>query len=363
MNPFEFGNNFKVAVFGSSHGPHVGVEIEGCPAGISVSEADVQLQLDRRKPGKSALTSGRKEEDIVIVESGIADGKTTGGKIRMLVKNNNTISKHYDNLREVPRPGHADYPAMVKYGAAEPGGGFFSGRMTAALVMAGAVAKKILEAWGVRTMAFAKSIGKVSVERKISNEEIGRNTYSNAVHTAAEEMAGAMAKEVETARDNGDSVGGIVECRIAGVAAGIGEPMFESIESVIAKAVFAIPAVKGIEFGAGFASAAMKGSENNDEFEMREGKVASKTNNAGGILGGLSSGMPIIFRVAFKPTSSIFKPQKSVNLRTMKEEALRITGRHDPCIAIRAVPVVENVAAIAMADIMLQAESVAKSKR
>jgi chorismate synthase len=229
--------------------------------------------------------------------------------------------------------------------------------MTAAFVMAGAVAKKLLETRGVQTMAFAKSIGSVAVEREVGEEEIAMDVYENDVHTAAREKVDAMVKEVETARNGGNSVGGVVECRVVGVSAGVGQPMFESIESKLASAVFAIPAVKGIEFGAGFAAARMKGSENNDEFVLRDGKVATKTNNAGGILGGLASGMPIVFRAAFKPTSSIFKPQKSVNLKSMMEEELRIVGRHDPCIAIRAVPVVENVAAIVMADIILQDET------
>lgn len=356
MNPFASGKKFRINVFGSSHGKEVGVEIEGCPAGVAVSEAEIQLQLDRRKPGQSSLVSGRREEDTVVIESGIANGKTTGGKIRMLVKNKDVKSKDYERMHDVPRPGHADFPATVKYGSAEPGGGFFSGRMTAAFVMAGAVAKKLLEGRGVKTMAFAKSIGSVAVEREVSDEEIAGETYKNTAHTAAKEKAEAMAAEVERARNEGDSVGGIVECRIVGVPAGAGQPMFESIESRLASAVFAIPAVKGIEFGAGFAAAKMKGSENNDEFALRDGKVATKTNNAGGILGGLASGMPIVFRVAFKPTSSIFKPQKSVNLKSMKDEELRISGRHDPCIAIRAVPVVENVAEIVMADILLSEE-------
>ena len=353
MDAFSFGEKFRVSVFGSSHGPHVGVEITGCPSGVMVSEEDIQGQLDRRKPGQSKLTSGRKEEDIAIVESGIENGKTTGGKIRMLVKNKDTISKHYEEFSKKPRPGHADYPSVLKYGKVEPGGGFFSGRMTAAFVMAGAVAKKLLEAKGVRTMAFAASIGKVAVERDVSDEEIVQNTYSNAVHAAAPEAVVAMSNEVEKARAEGDSVGGVVECRVVGLPAGIGEPMFASIESSIAQAVFGIPAAKGIEFGSGFAGSFTKGSQNNDEFALKDGKVITRTNNSGGILGGLSVGMPIVFRVAFKPTSSIFKTQRTVDLQKMEETTLRIAGRHDPCIAIRAVPVVENVAAFVIADVLL----------
>ena len=357
MEPFSFGKKFRITVFGSSHGKHVGVEIEGCPAGVKVSEGDIQLWLDRRKPGQGSLTSGRREEDKIIVEAGIEDGKTNGKKIRMLVENKDAKSGDYSKFGETPRPGHADYTAIVKYGKAEPGGGFFSGRMTAAFVMAGAVAKKVLEARGVRTSAFARQIGKVRVEREVSEEEIEKNTYQNAVRTADAKKAEEMIREVERARDDGDSVGGIVECRITGVKAGIGEPMFSSIESRISQAVFAIPAVKGVEFGSGFASAGMRGSTHNDEFAVKGGKIITRTNNAGGILGGIADGMPIVFRVAFKPTASIFREQKTVDVKSMKETALRIAGRHDPCIAIRAVSVVEGVAAFCIADIILAGEA------
>ena len=353
MDPFSFGEKFRITVFGSSHGKHVGVEIDGCPAGVAVSEEDVQLWLDRRKPGQSSLTSGRREEDKVIVEAGIENGRTTGKKIRMLVENKDAKGGSYSKFGETPRPGHADYTSSAKYGKAESGGGFFSGRMTAAFVMAGAVAKKLLEARGVRTSAFARQIGNVRVEREVGGDEIEKNTYQNAVRTAAAEKADGMASEVEKARDEGDSVGGIIECRIDGMPPGAGEPMFRSIEGVVSQAVFAIPAVKGIEFGSGFSAASMKGSEHNDEFAVEGGKIVTRTNNAGGILGGLSSGMPIVFRVAFKPTASIFKAQKTVDVKSMKEAELRIEGRHDPCIAIRAVPVVENVAAFCAADIIL----------
>jgi len=350
---FSFGNNFKVHVFGSSHGPHVGVEIEGCPAGVEVSVAQIQEQLDRRKPGQSALTSQRKEEDKVVVEGGIENGKSTGEKIRMLINNNDTRPEHYAKFSITPRPGHADYPALVKYGQLQSGGGFFSGRMTAAFVMAGAVAKKLLGKKGVETMAFMRSIGEVKLEGEPTDEEIVQNTYANAVRCPDAKIAAQMEGEVKNAMKAQDSAGGVVECRIVGMPAGIGEPMFESIESVVAQALFAIPAAKGVEFGAGFAAARMRGSAHNDEFEMREGKVVTKTNNAGGILGGLSTGMPIVFRVAFKPTSSIFREQNTVDLGKMENAKLKIEGRHDPCIAIRAVPVVENVAAFCIADILI----------
>lgn len=356
MEPFSFGEKFIVRVRGSSHGPDVGVEVEGCPSGVSVSQENIQLQLDRRKPGQSSLTSGRKEEDAVVIEAGMKNGVTTGGKIICAVKNKNVISSHYEKFKTTPRPGHADYPSIVKYGTTEPGGGFFSGRMTAAFVIAGAIAKKVLEARGIQTMAFAKRIGNASVEREVSEQEIVANTYSNPVHTAAPEAVEGMVAEVENAANWGDSVGGVVECRIIGLPAGIGEPMFGSIESTIAKAMFGIPAAKGIEFGSGFAGSASRGSVNNDEFAMEGKKVVTKTNNAGGILGGLTTGMPVVFRVAFKPTSSIFKQQNTVDLERMQNATLRIAGRHDPCIAIRAVGVVENVAAFAIADIILSSE-------
>jgi len=351
--PFSFGRHFRITVFGSSHGEHVGVEIEGCPKGLPIGENEIQEQLDRRKPGSSPLVSARKEEDKLIVESGMKNGKTTGEKIRMLVKNSDAKPQHYANFKKTPRPGHADFTSSVKYGKSDSGGGVFSGRMTAAFVMAGAVAKKLLLPRRIRTLALARQIGSVKLVGEATDQIILENTYRNDVHTADMAIAKKMSDAVEKAKSAGDSLGGIVECRITGVPAGVGEPMFGSIESTISQAMFAIPAAKGVEFGAGFAAASMRGSEHNDAFYSEEGKVKTRTNNAGGILGGLSSGMPIIFRVAFKPTASIFMEQESVNLETGQQEKLRIQGRHDPCIAIRAVPVVENVAAFCMADILL----------
>jgi chorismate synthase len=352
-NSLSFGDHFRITVFGSSHGPHVGVEIDGCPKGLAVGEDEIQLQLDRRKPGSGALVSNRKEEDKLIVESGIEGGKTTGGCIRMLVKNLDAKPEHYAAFSKTPRPGHADFTSIAKYGKAQSGGGVFSGRMTAAFVMAGAIAKKLLLARSISTLAFARQIGGVRLEGEVTDQMILENAYQNDVHTADMAIAKKMAAEVEKAAAAGDSIGGIVECRINGVPAGVGEPMFGSIESMLSRAIFAIPGAKGIEFGAGFAAAGMRGSQHNDPFCLEDGKVRTRTNNAGGILGGLSSGMPIVFRVAFKPTASIFMEQQTVNLETKGSERLRIQGRHDPCIAIRAVMVVENVAAFCMADILL----------
>ena len=359
MDPFEFGDAFRVKVTGTSHGPQIGVEIRGCPKGLRVAERDIQEQLDRRRPGQSGLTTKRAEKDKVEVEGGIAGGITTGGVIRMIIRNSDVESKAYGNLRDTPRPGHADFPAMVKYpGLDLSGGAFFSGRMTACLVMAGAVAKKVLERDGITTMAFLSAVGKEAVARPVSDEEIQKNTYANPVHTAAAEMVEKMARQIEEARKAGDSVGGIVEARIGGLPVGTGGPMFGSIESRLSAALFAIPAVKGVEFGSGFGASVKRGSQNNDAFEIRGGKVVTRTNNCGGILGGLATGMPIVFRVAFKPTPSIAIPQDTVDISKMTGTKIEIRGRHDPCVAVRAVPVVENVAALCIADIILQERGV-----
>ncbi|MEM4348670.1 MAG: chorismate synthase [Candidatus Anstonellaceae archaeon] len=322
---------------------------------MKVTKDEIQFFLDKRKPG-APISSGRREEDKLEVLEGIKGGMTDGGKITCFVCNKDAIPSHYLQFKSKPRPGHADYPAIVKYGGLQSGGGFFSGRMTVAFVIAGAIAKKLLAEENIKTMAFVKRIGKTEISRPISEEEIEKITYSNSVYTAAPEFVGKMVEEVMNAKKLGDSVGGIVECRIIGVPTGVGEPMFGSIESRLAQAIFAIPAVKGIEFGSGFAGSALLGSQNNDEYTIMDGRVVTKTNNCGGILGGLATGMPIIFRVAFKPTSSIFKTQNTIDLERKKEVKLKIVGRHDPCIAIRATPVVECVAAFTFADIILSSK-------
>ncbi len=310
-----FGRLLRISILGESHGECVGILIDGCPAGLALSQADFSADLARRKPGAKGTTA-RKESDIPLIKSGVFNGKTTGAPILILFENKDADSSSYEKMKDIPRPGHADFAASKKFGGFNDyrGSGHFSGRLTLALVAAGIVAKKLLRG--------------VKIEAKVL--ETG---------------------DVEAAMKDGDSVGGIVECRVNGLPAGLGEPFFDSAESLISHIVFAIPAVKGIEFGAGFAAAKMKGSECNDEILNADGKT--RTNNAGGINGGLTNGNELVFRVAVKPTSSIFKSQKSVNLKSMKEEELRISGRHDPCIAIRAVPVVENVAALVMADIVL----------
>lgn len=327
---FSLGKKFRITVFGSSHGKCVGVIVEGCPSGQKIEVKAIQEELDRRKPSQSNLTTQRKESDALKVLSGIKDSKATGAPITMLVRNKDIDSSHYDEIKDTPRPGHADFTARVKHKGFNDhrGGGTFSGRMTAAFVMAGAIAKQILAEDGIEIVANIVQIGKITGK--------------------------AMEREVLKAKENNDSVGGLIECKVTGVSVGVGEPMFDSIESVLSHAIFSIPGVKGIEFGSGFKCAEMKGSEHNDAFVLKGGKVVTATNNAGGILGGIANGMPIVFRVAIKPTSSISKFQRTVNLETMEECDLKVQGRHDPCIVIRAVPVVESMTAISLLDLVMR---------
>ncbi len=353
---FSFGERFRLTVFGESHGECVGAVVEGCPPGQPVDVKNIQLELERRRPGQSDLVSGRKECDKLEVLSGLRGGKATGAPIRMLVMNRDVDSSPYDEIRNKPRPGHADFTAKAKHGGTADcrGGGIFSGRMTAPFVMAGAIAKQILKGSGIRVLAHVVQIGKVKATGAVSDEDIGRNTYKTKVRCADLAAAKKMEHAVKKAKVDGDSLGGLIECRILGVQPGIGEPLFDSIESVMSHLLFSIPGVKGVEFGSGFGCVGMKGSEHNDPFVIKGGRVATETNNAGGILGGISSGMPIVFRVAVKPTSSIRHRQRTVDLERMEGCDLVIKGRHDPCIAIRAVPVVESVAAIGLADLLLR---------
>lgn len=328
---FSIGTRLKISVFGSSHGPCVGAIVEGVPAGQAIDAGLIQKDLDRRRPGQSELVSPRKEVDKLEILGGVRDSKATGAPITMIVRNRDVNSGHYDEMKDMPRPGHADLTARIKYNGMndQRGGGVFSGRMTAAFVMAGAIAKQMLAEKGVSVNARALEI------------------------SGAKE-AKAMEKEILKAREEGDSVGGIIECVATDLPAGIGEPLFDSVESIISHLIFSMPAVKGIEFGSGFKCAGMKGSEHNDAIVIHNGKIATETNNAGGILGGITNGMPVVFRVAIKPTPSIAKKQKTVNLKEMKECELSVKGRHDPCVVIRAVPVVESLAAIGLADLVLR---------
>jgi chorismate synthase len=352
------GERFVAMSFGESHGRCVGIVVDGCPAGLKLSEADIQLQLDRRKPGQSAVTTQRKEQDQVEIISGLFNGFSTGAPICMLIWNKDADSRSYEAIKNIPRPGHADYPALIKYGgfADYRGSGRFSGRLTATLVMAGAIAQKLLkETLNIETVAYTNEIGGIAAEAaNITSETISRR-YDNDVRcpdpSASERMRDAILK----ARRDGDSLGGVVECMSVGLPVGLGEPIFASLEADLSRALFAIPAVKGVEFGSGFTGSKRRGSENNDVYYIKDGKVVTRTNNSGGILGGLSNGMPLVIRVAFKPAASIAKNQDTLDLSTNLQSKLSVPGRHDPCVVPRAPPIVECVVSMVLADHAIRA--------
>ena len=327
-----YNGNIKFTIFGQSHSPAIGVTMEGLPAGFAPNFEELEQFMARRAPGQNEFSTPRKEADTPEFISGLFEGKVCGAPLTAIIRNTNTRSKDYSELLAKPRPGHADYTANVKYGGAQDytGGGHFSGRLTAPLCIVGGLCKQLLHREGI------------SVDARIN--EIG----------GIEDEAG-MKEAILKAKAEGDSLGGIIECVISGAPEGLGGPMFGGIESRISQLVFGIPAVKGIEFGAGFAAAALRGSENNDPFEMCDGKVVTKTNNCGGILGGITIGMPIVFRAAIKPTPSIAKEQDTVNLLTGENTKLSVVGRHDPCIVPRALPCIEAAAAIAIYDALLEA--------
>lgn len=345
-----YGENIQVTIFGQSHAPAIGVTIDGLPAGEEIDLDELRAFLSRRAPGNNAWSTPRKEADEPEIQCGMANGKTCGAPLTAIIRNQNTRPGDYANLRTIPRPGHADYTAYVKYdGSADmSGGGHFSGRLTAPLCIAGGICKQILKREGIEIKARIQAIGGIEDPGDILTEKIG--TDFPVIHMEA----GAKMQEcIAKALSEGDSVGGIIECVVTGLPVGLGGPLFDGMEGRISQAVFGIPAVKGIEFGVGFASAKLRGSENNDAFCIKDGKVQTETNRCGGILGGITNGMPVLFRAAFKPTPSISRPQKSVDLTTGEETTLEIKGRHDPCIVPRAVPVVEAAAAIAVYDALL----------
>jgi chorismate synthase len=352
------GEQYRVMLFGTSHGPEVGVEVDGIPAGTVIDPSKIQAELDRRRPVGRRLATKRAEEDLLQIDRGVVDGRADGSTFRAHVANTDVRREPYDRMRETPRPGHADYPARVRYGATADlsGGGIFSGRMTVGLVIAGAIAKELLARREIRCCAFTRSIADVDAEvpEELSLDELARRASQNEVGTPDPSAAARMEDAIAAARRDGDSVGGVVEVRVTGVPVGLGEPFFDSIESAIAHAAFSVPAVKGVEFGAGFRGSRMRGSVHNDPFELRDGRVVTSTNHAGGVLGGLATGMPIVFRVAVKPTSSIARHQRTVNLATHEATELVVAGRHDPCIVPRAVVVLESVAAIALVDLALR---------
>lgn len=352
MGDSSFGKEFSVTVFGESHGPAVAALIDGCPAGLVLNVDDIQRELDRRIPPDSSLVSARREKSEIQILSGVYNEYTTGTPIALLTWNRDVKSQDYEKLKTVLRPGHADYPSRIKYGDFNDlrGGGRASGRMTVSLIMAGAVAKKLLQVIGVEIFAHTIQVYDVKIESKLSYDDVKRDAYTNSVRCADPVAAGRMIEAIRKTRGEGDSLGGIVECIAVGVPAGIGEPFFDNLDGDLAKIAFSIPAVKGFEVGLGMKASSVKGSENNDPYSVVKGKIVALTNNAGGILGGISNGMPIVIRLAFKPPSSIPRDQRTVDLKGMVDTNVQITGRHDPCIVPKAVPVVEAAVAIVLAD-------------
>jgi chorismate synthase len=351
------GETLRMTSFGESHGRCVGVVLDGCSAGLKLNQEEIQAELDKRRPGQSSLTTSRDESDRLEVLSGIHGGLTTGAPICMLVWNRDRDSSGYEERRWIPRPGHADWTAYVRYGGFNDyrGGGRFSGRITAGFVMAGAVAKVLLrEVLGVKVLTHTVEIGGIQAG-DTSVEEIMANTETNLVRCADSEAATRMIEAIQMAAREGDSLGGAVQCIALNMPPGVGEPVFDTLEGDISKALFAIPAVKAVEFGLGTAYSGTRGSEVNDWYALKEGEITMETNNAGGVLGGISNGMPITCRVTVKPTPSIRKPQRTVDLSKMEETELLVEGRHDPCIVPRAVPVVEGLVAFILEDYAIRA--------
>lgn len=353
-----WANNLKISIFGESHGPYIGAVLDNLPAGEKIDIDEINFQMQKRAPGNNSFFSERRESDYPEIISGVFNGYTTGAPICAIIKNQDANSSDYEKFKTVPRPGTADYTAFKKFGGYNDfrGGGHLSGRLTAPLVFCGSVCQQILKRKGISVAAHIFSVGKVF--DKPFSYDVSKETLKN-LHQQIElpvldsKIKEQIKNEIGFYKSEGDSIGGSVECAIVGVNAGIGDPIFFGIENVISSLIFAIPAVKGIEFGAGFKVSSMKGSENNDQFILKNDKVQTENNNHGGILGGISSGMPIIFRVAIKPTPSISLEQNSVDLNKKAPEKLNITGRHDPCIVPRAVPAVEAVASIAILDLLL----------
>lgn len=352
------GDKIKLSIFGESHGEAIGCVIDGLPAGIKIDMNAVYKDMQRRAPGKDKTATPRLEKDIPHILSGMLDNVTTGAPLAMVIENTNTKSGDYSNLMTVPRPGHSDYPAYVKYGGNNDirGGGHFSGRLTAPLVFAGSVAKQILSQMGVTIGAHIKQIGSAcdAVSDLNKTDKSLLDTLSSSTFSLIDETKEqAMRDEIEKARLSLDSVGGIIECFAVGLPVGLGGNMFDTVEGKLASILFGVPAVKGVEFGIGFGFADKRASEVNDQYEIKNGRVATLSNNNGGVLGGMTDGAPLSVSVAIKPTPSIAKKQKSVNLQTMENAELEIHGRHDPCIVVRAVPVIECAVALGLLDLMM----------
>ena len=351
------GSKYRVTVFGQSHSPMIGAVIEGVPAGIAPDMEAIAAFMARRAPGSSDLATPRREADALRVLAGLNErGETCGAPLAVAIENADARSRDYDALRDVPRPGHADYTAAVKYAGHNDirGGGQFSGRLTAPLCFAGALALQLLNQRGVRVRARIHSVAGIE-DAPVDFADPPLDAISaDSLPCLDADAARRMADAIRAARDAGDSVGGVVECFATGLPAGLGDGMFDGVENRVARALFGIPAVKGVEFGAGFDAAKLRGSEHNDAFRMRDGRVVTETNRCGGALGGITTGMPLVVRAAFKPTPSIAREQRSVSLGRMEDAPLTVQGRHDPCVVPRAVPVVEAVVACVVLDMLLE---------
>lgn len=356
MTGNSLGERFVVTSFGESHGPKVGIIIDGCPAGLVLTSDEIQHELQRRQPSGELFSTKRRENDTAEISSGTFINRTTGAPICISVRNADTQSDTYEERKYTPRPGHVDLVARLKYGGYEDyrGSGRFSARITAAFVAAGAVAKKLIGAIGIGVYAHTVEIAGIRA-REFPLKAQENASRINPLSCADSEAALRMLEAISSARDQGDSVGGVVEVAATGVPVGIGEPVFDNLDGDLSKAFFAIPSVKAVEFGAGFESAKMLGSKYNDPLMVREGRIQSPTNNAGGIVGGISNGQAVVCRIAFRPLSSIAVPQTTVNLQTMREQPLIIKGRFDTCVVPRAIPIVEAMMAIVLADHALRA--------
>lgn len=351
---FTFKDALSLSIFGSSHGSYIGFTLSGIPAGVKINSDEINLWMSRRAPGQSILTTQRKEADEVEIISGVNDGFSDGGAITGIIKNMDVISKTYSELRDRPRPGHGDISLYYKYGRFRnfQGGGFLSGRMTACLVGAGAIILSALKMRGIDILSYIDTMGDISIEseKKITENDI----YSHETRMPDLDANNRASSLIMDLIKNGDSTGASIKTIIKNCPPGLGEPFFDSFESVISHLMFSIPGLKGIEFGSGFGFTKLKGTDSRDEFYMEEGKIRTRENHNGGILGGITNGMPIEFRVAMKPTSSIRESQNTVNLETMENDQITVKGRHDPCIAIRAVPVITCVSALAVYDLILR---------
>lgn len=352
-----WGTNVKLSLFGESHGKAIGINIDGLPSGIELDLDSIRFEMDRRSPGKNRLTTSRSEDDEVEILSGYFNNRTTGTPLCVMIKNSDAHSRDYERTKDLARPGHGDYTGNIKYNGYNDyrGGGHFSARITAPLVFAGAIAKQILRRKNIFIGSHIQSIGSVSDTSFLDNDihpSLFENLKEKTIPTLNPLKAKEMEEEILKAKEEGDSIGGSVEVGVLNPPAGLGNPFFDSVESRLSHMIFSIPGVKGIEFGAGFDMGKMKGSEANDQFYYEDGQVNTFSNNNGGILGGITNGMPIIFSVALKPTPSIPKPQRTINMKTKENVEIKVGGRHDPCIVIRGVPVLEAATALVMLDLM-----------